>query len=417
MEYYSVLLPLALILAFSKLLIKGCERINLPGVVGMLLAGILIGLLKYIPGQTIINEVSMEGLGFISKIGVILIMFNAGLGTDIRSLKAIGLPAMLITMAGVAVPMALGFVVACLFNGGFNAPAEVILDNAFYGAILTATSVSVTVATLKEIGKLKGKVGNTIVAAAILDDIIGVIILSVVIGLKGGSASTDTSALIVILKTVIFFVFAVIFGFIFMKIFHFMEKGFPHHRMIPIFGLSLCFFFAYASEKWFGVADITGAFVAGIVLSTNPESNYIERKSDIMSYMIFTPVFFANIGITTEFSAIKGSFAVFGICFIIAGLVGKVAGCGGMALACRYGARDSLKVGIGMMARAEVALVCAQKGVENNMIDSAIMPFIVILIIISSFATPIILRRLYKKEIEHDKAEKEAMIADAASAE
>lgn len=401
MEYYNVLLLLAIILALSKLLVKGCEKLNMPSVVGILLAGVLIGFIKYIPGQSIIDATSLEGLGFISKIGVILIMFNAGLGTDMRNIKAVGAPAVLITIAGVIVPMGLGFVVACLFNGGFNAPSDVLLDNLFYGTILTATSVSVTVATLKEIGKLNGKAGSTIVTAAILDDIIGVIVLSLVIGMKSGNSGEGTeSPLTVLLKTLAFFVFAIVIGFIFMKVFKIIEKKYPHHRMLPVFGVALCFFFAYASEKWFGVADITGAFAAGIVLSTNPESNYIERKSDIMGYMIFTPVFFSNIGITTEFGAIDGSMVAFGICFILAGLVGKVIGCGGAASICKYGVKDSFRVGVGMMARAEVALVCAQKGVENGMISSSIMPFIVLMIIISSFATPIILRKMYRGELE-----------------
>ncbi len=399
MEYYSVLLPLALIMLLSKLLVKGCERINMPKVVGMLLAGIIIGLIKYIPSQDLITPDALEGLGFISKIGVILIMFNAGLGTDLKSIKAIGKPAIVITMAGVIVPMGLGFLVACLFNGVGD--KEVMLSNAFYGVILTATSVSVTVATLSEMGKLKGKIGNTIMAAAILDDIIGVIVLSIVIGFSENGGAAE-SPWMVILKTVLFFIVAVIFGIICNKIFAVIEKKFPHHRMLPIFGVALCFFAAYASEEWFGVADITGAFVAGIVLSGNPESDYIERRSDIMGYMLFTPVFFANIGITTEFGMIDGKIVLFGIFFILAGLFGKVIGCGGAAMLCKYGKIDSFKVGIGMMARAEVALVCAQKGVEYGMISTSIMPFIVILIIVSSFVTPIILRKLYQKSDDSD---------------
>ncbi|MBO5024355.1 MAG: cation:proton antiporter [Clostridia bacterium] len=403
MEYYSVLLPLAIILVLSKVLVKFCERLNLPSVVGMLLAGIIIGFVKFIPGQDIITATSLEGLGFIAKIGVIFIMFNAGLGTDIKSIKSIGVPAILITAAGVIVPMGLGFVVACLFNGGFGVPKEVLLSNLFYGVILTATSVSVTVATLREMGKLHGKVGDTIVAAAILDDIIGVIVLSVVIGFSGTGANAEAPSM-VILKTVLFFIAAIIVGYICNKLFRAIEHKFPHHRLLPILSVALCFFFAYASEAWFGVADITGAFVAGIVLSGNPEVNYIERKSDIMGYMIFTPVFFANIGITTEFGGISTELIFFGVCFIVAGLIGKVIGCGTAAIACKYGVRDSLKVGIGMMARAEVALVCAQKGAEFGMINTSIMPFIVILIVISSFTTPIVLRKLYRKELEKEKA-------------
>lgn len=396
MEYYSVLLPLAMIMATSKFLSKAASKINMPQVVGMLLAGVIIGLVNYIPNQQILTETSMEGIGFIAKLGVILIMFSAGLETDVKQIKSIGAPAMVITAAGVIVPMGLGFVVACLFNGGFSAGKEVLLDNLFYGVILTATSVSVSVATLKELGKLNSKVGTTVIAAAIIDDIIGVIVLSFVIAMKGTNGQTQ-SPLRVIILTALFFVAAGLFGTCAKQIMQVVEKRYPHHRLLPIFGMATCFFFAYASEKWFGVADITGAFAAGLFLSRNPESNYIDRRADIMSYMIFTPVFFANIGMTVKFNSINTSMILFGICFILAGLLGKVLGCSGASLLCKYSPKDSLRVGVGMMARAEVALVCAQKGVENGMINSAIMPFILMLIIISSFVTPMILKKSYKK--------------------
>lgn len=398
MEYYSVLLPLAMILVLSKLLVVMCKKFGLPGVVGMLLAGILIGLIGYIPNQNILTNVSKEGLGFISKIGVILIMFSAGLETDIGQIRKTGLPSFFITLAGVILPLSLGFVVACLFNGGFaDMTRAKLLSCLFYGVILTATSVSVTVATLKELGKLNGKVGSTVVTAAILDDIIGVIILSFVVALKGDEGGS-TSPWWILLLTVLFFIAAIIVGTLSKKLFAWLEKKYPHHRRVAIFSLGLCFFFAYASEKWFGVADITGAFVAGLVLARNAESSYIESKADVISYMLFAPVFFANIGINTQFDSINAGVALFGLCFIIAGLIGKVIGCGGIALACKYSFKDSLRVGIGMMARAEVALVCAQKGVEHHLIDTAIMPFILILIVVSSFITPMILKASYKND-------------------
>lgn len=398
MEYYSVLLPLALIMGGSKILSKLCEKLNLPQVVGMLLTGVIIGFINYIPNQQILTETSMEGIGFIAKLGVILIMFSAGLETDIKQIKSVGAPAMVITLAGVAVPMGLGFVVACLFNGGFNSGYETMLDNLFYGVVLTATSVSVTVATLKELGKLSSKVGSTVIAAAIIDDIIGVIVLSFVIAMKG-DGTNSTPPLKIVIMTALFFAAAAVFGTVATKVLAAVEKRFPHHRLLPIFGMAVCFFFSYASEKWFGVADITGAFAAGLFLSKNPESEYIDRKSDIMSYMIFTPVFFANIGMTVKFDSINTGMILFGLCFILAGLSGKVIGCAGASLLCRYDFKDSVRVGLGMMARAEVALVCAQKGVENHMINSNIMPFILILIILSSFVTPMFLKMSYKKEL------------------
>lgn len=402
MEYYNILLPLALILLTSKLLAKGCGKIGLPNVVGLLLSGVLIGFINYIPNQSILTDTTISGLGFFAKIGVILIMFSAGLETEIKQIKAIGLPAILITLAGVILPLAFGFSVSALFNGGFhNMEKQQLLSNLFYGVILTATSVSVTVATLKELGKLSGKVGSTIVSAAILDDIIGVVILSFIIGMSGNSATEGAEAVAptrVLLMTGLFFVFVILVGIVFNKVFKWLAKRYPHHRLIPILAISMCFFFAYASEKWFGVADITGAFAAGLILAGTPEATYIDRKSDIMGYMIFAPVFFTNIGITTTFSDLNGEMLFFGMMFIIAGILGKLLGCGLTAKMCKYSWKDSLRVGIGMMARAEVALVCTQKGVENGLVSPSIMPFVLILIIITSFVTPITLKVTYNKK-------------------
>lgn len=396
---YEILLPLALILALSKILVKVCHRIGLPHVVGMLLAGILIGLVQLIPGQTVLTASALGGLSFIAKIGVILIMFSAGLETDIREIFKIGGPAIVITLAGVAVPMGLGFVVACLCHGGFaGMTRDAALSNLFYGVILTATSVSVTVSTLKELGKLTSKLGSTIVAAAILDDLIGIVVLSFVIGMKGGNTGAQ-NPVTVLLKTLLFFAAAVLFGLVVHRFFRWLDGKYPHHRLIPVLSLALCFFAAYASERWFGVADITGAFVAGLVLSRNPDAKYIDRRSDIVSYMIFTPVFFANIGITSDFSGIAGGMILFGGLFILAGILGKVVGCGGAAFCCKFSLRDSLRIGVGMMPRAEVALVCAQKGVDSGMISSSIMPFIVLMIVITSFLTPILLKNSMRQEI------------------
>lgn len=395
-EYFDVLLPLGLIILLSKILVMLCKKLGLPSVVGMLLAGVIVGLINYIPKQTVLTETTLEGIGFIAKIGVVLIMFSAGLGTDVKQIKAVGIPAVIITMAGVILPLGLGFVVATLTNGGFAALNKTTaLTNIFYGTVLTATSVSITVATLKELGALNSKVGNTIVSAAILDDIIGIIVLSFVVSMGGGS---DVSPLIVLLKTILFFIAIFAFGFIISKFFKWLDEKYPHHRRIPILSLGFCFLVAYASEKIFGVADITGAYAFGLILANNPESNYIDRKADIISYMFFSPVFFANVGLTTKFSAMSPDIILFGILFILAGIAGKFIGCSLTAKACKYSTIDSVRIGLGMMARAEVALVCAQKGFDLGIIDPAITPFILILIISTSFITPILLKLSYKKE-------------------
>lgn len=423
----SLLLPLALILLLSKLLQMGCKRVKMPQVVGMLLAGIIIAFVDKIPGLNLLNDSARAGIKFLAEIGVVLIMFSAGLGTNLNSIKSSGISAIVVTSLGVIVPMGLGFLVAGLFNGfGGTITLEDGLtvsktwSNLFYGVILTATSVSVTVATLKEMHRLNGKAGTIIISAAILDDIIGVIVLSVVLSLSGagssgentlGSLMCSNDVVAVFLNVLFFFIFTIAIGVGIHYLFKYLNKKKPHTRRLPIFGLAFCFFMAFASEKFFGVADITGAYFAGLALAgighhINPirdvladdTSDYIERKSDVLSYMIFSPIFFANVGINADFSDLKATMIGFGCCYILAGLLGKVLGCGIGAKITGNHLKDSIRIGIGMMARAEVALICANKGIDAGLVDSGMSTFIVIMIIVSSFVTPLILKLTYKNE-------------------
>lgn len=423
----SLLLPLALILLLSKLLQMGCKKIKMPQVVGMLLAGIIIAFVDKIPGLNLLDDSARAGIKFLAEIGVVLIMFSAGLGTNLNSIKSSGVSAIVVTSLGVIVPMGLGFLVAGLFNGfGGTITLEDGLtvsktwSNLFYGVILTATSVSVTVATLKEMHRLNGKAGTIIISAAILDDIIGVIVLSVVLSLSGagssgentlGSLMCSNDVVAVFLNVLFFFIFTIAIGVGIHYLFKYLNKKKPHTRRLPIFGLAFCFFMAFASEKFFGVADITGAYFAGLALAgighhINPirdvladdTSDYIERKSDVLSYMIFSPIFFANVGINADFSGLKATMIGFACCYILAGLLGKVLGCGIGAKITGNHLKDSIRIGIGMMARAEVALICANKGIDAGLVDSGMSTFIVIMIIVSSFVTPLILKLTYKNE-------------------
>lgn len=397
MNYSDLLLPLALILLSTKLLSLLGRKLGLPQVVGMLIAGILLGLIKLIPNQNVFSDTTLEGLNFLAKIGVILIMFSAGIETDLNQFKKTGFPSVVITSLGVIFPVAFGFIVAAAFNGGFeNMTQHQVLSNLFYGVILAATSVSITVAALKELGKLNTKVGTSIISAAILDDIIGIILLSLCSSLdKGGDLSQIG---ITIGMMVAYFAAAIALGFglrFFMK---WMSKKYPHSRRLPIFSFAVCFFYAFAAEKWFNVADITGAYIAGLMLSGVGEATYIDQKIETSNYMIFAPVFFATIGINADFTTISAAMVGFGLVYVLVGMLGKVIGCGIGSLMCRYSFMDSLRVGIGMMVRAEVVLVSAQKGIEDGMVDPNIMPFILILIIVTSILTPLLLKITYKRD-------------------
>ena len=426
----DILLPIGLILLFSKLLGVGAKKIGLPQVAAMLLTGILLGLCyQFIPwvNQNVITDTGIEGIRFIAEIGVILIMFSAGLGTDVKQIKATGISALVITVMDVLLAIGLGFLVSGLVQGfsgttsfKLNANGEEIVvskfwSNLFYGVILSATSVSVTVATLKELGKLNSRIGTTIVSAAILDDIIGVIVLSIVLSLSStGSGSTGAitsilnswnvnSIVSVVLATLLFFIFIFLIGFLIRKIFNHLEKKYPHHRRIPIYGLALCFIIAFLSEKVFGIADITGAYFSGLILSGRQSSKYIERRSDIASYILFTPVFFAKIGLTTHWSAIDTTFLVFGLLFLAAALIGKFAGATFGAKITGNNWKDSLCCGAAMIVRAEVCLVSAQKGIDAGLINPNVQIFLIILIILTSFVVPLILKAAYKNDVNLEK--------------
>ena len=255
----------------------------------------------------------------------------------------------------------------------------------------------ITVAALKELGKLNTKVGMSIIAAAIIDDVIGIVLLSLFVSIDATGGAGDIGRSVGMM--IAFFAAAVAVGLIIRIAMKYISKRFPHTRRIPILSFAVCFFYAYAAETWFGVADITGAYVAGLMLSGLHETEYVDRKIEISNYMIFAPVFFANIGITSNFDSINAQMAGFGVLFVLAGIAGKVIGCGGGALLCGYGLKDSLRVGIGMMVRAEVVLVCAQRGVDSGLVDPAIMPFVLILIIATTLLSPILLKLTYRGEL------------------
>ena len=421
MEAFEILLPLALILLFAKLMGLGTHRLGMPAVIGMLVAGILIGVLQFIPWaplqEALFGDEVMSALKIMSKIGVVLIMFSAGLGTDLKKLKQTGVAAVVITIFGIVVPMLFGFLVAFLFDyftpisltaSATGAIGEFdILSDLFYGAILTATSVSVTVAVLKELGKLDSKVGTSIIAAAVIDDVIGIIILSVLTGFSSGSGENtgwswfSPNAPMVVIKIVIFFIAAIGLGILLRMLFNVMERRSPHNRRVPIISLAACFLYSYVAEKIFGVADITGAYLAGILLGgTLAETPYVESKVDQMGYLFFSPIFFANIGIANikMFSSINLQFLAFGAVFVVAALLGKLLGCGVGAKITKFNYRDSFRVGLGMMVRAEVILICTEKGVACGLVNPAVYPFVILIILISSVLTPVFMKLSYRRE-------------------
>ena len=385
---YEVLKDLAIIIIFAKFFGLVARKCKAPQVVGEIIAGLLIGpCLLGIVQQT-------DFLTQMAEIGVILLMFSAGLETDLKELLKTGPIALLIACAGVFVPLVGGTLLYMGFYGVAPWGSEKFFTAVFIGVIMTATSVSITVQSLKELGKLKGKVGTTILSAAIIDDVIGIIVLTFVVAFK----NPETKPSSVVINTLLFFAFALVVGFISYKIFKWVDNRYPHTRRIPIAGLAYCFALAFIAEACFGIADITGAYFAGIILCSIRDSDYIAEKMDINSYMLFGPVFFASIGLKTELHDMSIPILLFSIGFVIVALLTKIIGCGLISKICKFSWSDSLKIGIGMMTRGEVALIVAQKGLSSGLVEPIYFTSVILLIIVSSVLTPISLKLLFARD-------------------
>ena len=387
METYELFKDLAIILISAKLCGLIAAKLKAPQVVGEIIAGLLIG-------PSVLGLVQQSDfISGMAEIGVVLLMFFAGLQTSLRDLMRTGWKAFLIACCGVAVPLAGGYLLYSCYYGFAPSGSDQFYSAVFTGVILTATSVSITVASLQELGYLKSETGTTIMSAAIIDDVIGIIVLTFVIGMKDPNSKPSA----VVVHTVLFFAAALVLGIIIYKLFKFLDKRYPHTRRIPIFGIVLAFAFAYSAEKFFGIADITGAYVAGIVLCSIHDSDYIARKVDISSYMMFAPVFFASIGLKTSIDEMTPSLLLFCVLFVIVGLITKIIGCGVISALLGFRGNDPIKIGVGMMTRGEVALIVAQKGLEVGMIESRYFSAVILLIMISSIITPICLKYLYSR--------------------
>ena len=388
MEKYHFLLFLALILIFTKLFGVITAKVHLPQVVGALIAGVILG--PSVLGFVNQNDFLIK----ISEIGVIMLMFLAGIDTDLEELKHTGPAACLIAALGVIAPILMcGGAYLLFFADKYDFTA--MMKAAFIGVVFAATSVSITVETLNEMGKLKSKVGTALLSAAIIDDIMEIVVLSILTGLGG----SDESSLKVVIKIILFFVFTGAVGFIVYKLFKKLSINHSHHRRIAIWALAFCLLMAFCAEKFFGVADITGAYFAGVILCNLTDMRpYVAKKINVASYLFFSPVFFASIGLKTNLREITADVLFFSLVLIVTAVSAKIIGCGAAARLCRMNGKDSLRVGVGMVARGEVALMVAQKGLSAGYIDEKLLPAIVLTVVVCALITPVLLKLSYNEK-------------------
>ncbi len=381
---YHYLLDLALILLSTKLFGILTGKFQMPRVVGALLAGLVLGPAMF----NVLSET--EFLSQLSELGVIVILFTAGMGTDLRELKNAGKAGFLVALCGVLVPMAMGTGFGWLAGKAGWLPGNTFLENVFLGTVLTATSVSITVETLKELGRLDTRVGSTILAAALIDDVLGLVALTIVASMAGDGSGL----LLVMLKIVLFFVFAIAAAFGGIRLFrwiidHAQQKNL---RRYPVFAFVICLLLAYCAEEFFGVADIIGAFVAGLVVACTSKAEYIRSKFEPLSYLLLTPVFFSGIGIKVELPRLSGSLVAFSLLLLAVAVLSKVIGCGLGARLCGFNTAESIQVGTGMACRGEVALIVANRGLSMGALSQAMMTPVVITVVGCAVLTPLLLK-------------------------
>ena len=397
MEDYSYLISIALILLSTKVLGLFSKVVRLPQVVGALLAGIILG-----PACLGIVH-STEMLSNLSEIGVIVLMFAAGLETDIDELKRSGKASFLIALIGVLVPLAGGAAVAYFFNDSTD--SNVLLQNIFIGIILTATSVSITVETLKEMGKLSTRAGNAILGAAIIDDILGIIALTIVISMADESVNIG----MVLLKILGFFIFtfvaAVGYHYAFKK---WTDNSAVKLRRYVVISFVFCLVLAYCAEVFFGVADITGAFFAGLALSGTKKSEYIAKRFDTLSYLLLSPIFFAGIGLKVELPKMTGEIVLFTVLLCVVAALTKVIGCGLGAKICKYTTKESLQIGVGMISRGEVALIVANKGEAVGLMSDKFFAPVIIMVVFTTVVTPVLLKLVFKDKTSEPETKPQA---------
>ncbi len=377
MSVTSLLILLACLLIAAKLAGWLCQRVGVPSVLGQLLVGVIAGpsLLGWLQPNEQINT--------FASIGVIILMFIAGVETDMKQMRQVGGTALVSATLGVIIP----FVVGTAFALGLGYALPISL---FLGTLLTATSVSISAQTLKELGKLNTKEGTTILGAAVIDDVLGLVVLSVILAFTLGQ-----NPLWSIVKMVLYFPIAYLLG----------HYGFPLlSRLLPRMlalearigmVLALVLLYAWSAQEIGSVASITGAYIAGLLVSRTEMREWVHDGLSKIGYAFFIPLFFVYVGVEANFHGVFAFSPLFLFGFIGIALVTKIIGCGGGALLCRFKPAEALTVGVGMISRGEVALITAAIGLQAGLINTSLFSIVILISLVTTLVTPLLLKVVY----------------------
>ena len=392
--FLQTALALALMIAASKAAGMASKRIGLPAVFGELLVGLLLGptlidMLHWFPAADHIHEV----VKVLAELGVIFLMLLAGLETNLAEMRRVGVAATLGATGGVFLPLAAGTGVSLFF--GYE-----LFPALFIGTVLTATSVSISAQTLMEMGQLRTRAGTTILGAAVLDDVMGIVVLSVVVAMHGavGGAAADPVWLILV-KMTTFFAGAILLGkYVAVPLLK-ASRHWGGTEITFAVAIVLTLLFGVAAEVFGKVAAITGAYVLGVVIAQDEDLKHqIESKLKVLAYGFLVPIFFVSIGLEANMAdAIGKSGAGYMLLIILVSVVGKILGSGLLVRAARFSWAESLQVGIGMVSRGEVALIIAGIGLTAGVIDAPVYSVMIVMTLVTTVVTPVFLRLAFRR--------------------
>ncbi len=417
----QVLLFLTLVTVASKGSGYLSARFGQPAVFGEILAGLILGpsLLNVLGWSLFVSQaegfVPHPDLGGVvhdlAEIGVILLMFVAGMETDLDEMRRVGKVAFRAALGGVLLPLAGGAAVARLFGFTWN-------EGLFMGAVLTATSVSISAQTLMELGSLRSKEGSTILGAAVIDDVMGIIILSLIVAFEGGEvaaplpgaasgpevAARGGALLWICARMALFFVVAWVLGRRYLERIAAAASRLRVSEPLMALVVVVAFLYAWAAEALGGIASITGSYMAGLLFARTSFKERIERGIRPLTYSFFVPVFFINIGLQADVTRL-GSRLALTLAVIGIAIVGKVAGCGLMARSAGFSWTEAYRVGVGMISRGEVGLIVAGYGLVHGIIGNDIFSVMVLMVLITTMVTPLWLRSVFPRGPEPRPAE------------
>lgn len=388
--FLQTLLALVIMIFAAKASGYISMRLGQPAVLGELLAGLLLGpsLLNMLHWPVFGGELEAV-VSVLAHLGVISLMFVAGLEVDIGAMTQAGRIAVLSGVSGVIAPVVLGALVALPF--GFD-----LAHSAFIGLVLAATSVSISAQTLMELGVLRSRVGMALLGAAVVDDVLVILLLSAFVAVVGGNGGL-LGILWVLVKMILFLSLGVLLGYWFLPRLSATVSRLPISEGVMSLAVVVAFAYAWAAEALGGIAAITGAFLAGVLFARTPIHKTIETKAHTLAYSWLVPVFFVSIGLEANVRSLGTAGIPVALAILGVAVISKVIGCGTGAIAAGCTPGEALRLGVGMTSRGEVGLIVASVGLTSGLITDAIFASVVLMVLVTTLVTPIALRALYPK--------------------